>query len=73
MAKMAKRLGEMRFVLDDNRDTEYNESVDITFTLAGKSDNDDIMPMELYRDLCIRFAKAMGYAEKTVDEYFGKW
>lgn len=70
---MAKRLGEMRFVLDDDRDTEYNESVDITFTLSGEDSDDEVMSIELYRDLCIRFAKAMGFADKTVDEYFGKW
>ena len=70
---MAKRLGEMRFVLEDDRDTNYNESVDITFALSGEDDDDEVMSIELYRDFCIRFAKAMGFADKTVDEYFGKW
>lgn len=73
MEDKVKKIGEMRFCLDDWRETIYNESIDITFARYGYEEEDEIMPIEDYYCLCKYFAAAMGFAEKTIDEWFGKY
>lgn len=72
MADKVKRIGEMRFWLDDERDYEYNESVECNFPLYGTEES-DLMSIENYYYLCRHFAGAMGFCEATIDKWFGKY
>lgn len=67
-----KNIGSIEFWLRDNRDYEYNESIDCTWELYGEEE-DELLSIERYHELCKYFAKAMGYAEDTVDKWFGKY
>jgi hypothetical protein len=65
-------IGSIEFWLRDDRDSEYNESVDCTWQLYG-DEEDEILSIENYHYYCKRFALAMGFAEDTVNEWFGKY
>ena len=65
-----KNIGSMEFWLRDNRDSEFNESVDCTWELYGEED-DEILSIEKYHDLYKCFAAAMGFTESTINEWFG--
>ena len=67
-----KRLGEIRFVLDDERSMEGNESIDCTYALYG-DEGDEILSIEDYYYKCKYFAAAMGYTEKTINDWFGRY
>lgn len=69
---MMKKIGQMNFSLDDYRLMEYNESIDCSFSLYGDED-DEVMSIENYYLFCKRFASAMGFAEKTIEEWFGDY
>ena len=62
----------MRFSLVDDREDEFNESVDLSFDLYADPD-DEIMSMETYHNYCKRFAAAMGFAQATIEEWFGEY
>ena len=68
---MVKHVGEIRFVLDDERATPFNESVDLTYQLYA-DELDELLPIEDFRSYCKQFALAIGYHPNTVDEVFGK-
>jgi len=65
-----KNIGSIEFWLRDDRDIEYNESVDCIWQLYGEEE-DEILSIEKYHDLCKSFAAAMGFAESTINEWFG--
>lgn len=67
-----KNIGSIEFWLKDYRNTEFNESVDLTYELYGEED-DEVLSIEKFHSLCKCFAKAMGFAESTVDEWFGNY
>lgn len=67
-----KNIGSIEFWLQDYRDTEFNESVDLIFKLYGEED-DEVLSIETFHDFCKRFAKAMGFVESTVDDWFGNY
>ena len=71
MEDKVKKIGEMRFWLDDERDYEYNESVECVFPIYGY-ETDDLMTIGEYYNLCRQFAGAMGFREATIDKWFGK-
>ena len=70
--KKVEKIGELRFCLDDYRDSIYNESIDLTYSLYG-SESDEILSLDIFRGYCRQFAAAMGYSEKTINEVFGEW
>ena len=65
-------MGSIEFKLTDKRESIYNESVNCSFELFGTND-DEILSIEDYYDLCRRFAFTMGFCEATIDEWFDKW
>lgn len=69
---MAVQCGTLRFVLDDNRERTYNESVDLEYRLFLENEDDEILELNDFVDYCRQFALAMGYLEKSVDEAFGR-
>lgn len=72
--KKMKNIGSMEFWLRDNREIEYNESIDCTFELYGTDDEmEEIMSIEKYWCLCRDFAAAMGFGEQTIAEWFGEY
>ena len=67
-----KNIGSIEFWLRDDRDIEYNESVDCTWQLYGEEDS-ELLSIEKYYDFCKCFAAAMGFAESTINEWFGSY
>lgn len=67
----AKRVGTLHFWLDDDREVEYNESIDLSYGLYLEDEDDEILEIGKFVDYCMLFAKAMGFAEQTVEEAFG--
>ena len=68
----AKRVGTLHFWLDDDREFEYNESTDLSYELYLEYEDDEILEIDKFVDYCMLFAKAMGFAESTVEEAFGR-
>ena len=66
-----KEIGSMEFWLRDDRDIQFNETLDCTFSLYGE-DEDELLTIEQYWELCCRFAAAMGFNESTIEEWFGQ-
>ena len=63
----------MKFILKDNTNkNEYNESCEMTKTWYSTPES-EIMSMEEYYMFCKQFAAAMGYSEKTIEEWFGEY
>lgn len=69
---MAHRVGELRFVLDDERNTIYNESTGLTYGIYLENDDDEFIEIDVLVDRCMDFARAIGFAEETVEEAFGR-
>ena len=64
----------MKFELIDNtRKNIYNESCKMEKSWYGEENDGQIMSIETYYTLCKEFAAAMGFAEKTIDEWFGDY
>ena len=68
--KEVKNIGTMCFWLQDDRDIEYNESISVDFPLYGTEDG-ECLGIEKYHYMCRKFAAAMGFSEKTIDDWFG--
>lgn len=69
-----KQIGTMEFWLRDDREDEYNETIDCSYALYGTgSELDEVMSIEKYWCLCRSFAAAMGFCEKTIEEWFGSY
>ena len=68
----AKRAGTLHFWLDDDREIKYNESTDLSYELYLEDEDDEILEIDDLVDYCINFAKAMGFAEATIEEAFGR-
>lgn len=67
---MGKNKNKFIFELIDNTNiNQYNESIKVEKTWFGKEE-DQVLDIETYFYMCREFALAMGYGEKTVDEWF---
>ena len=67
---MEKNKNKFIFELIDNTNiNQYNESIKVEKTWFGKEE-DQVLDIETYFYMCREFALAMGYGEKTVDEWF---
>lgn len=67
---MEKNKNKFIFELIDNTNiNQYNESIRVEKTWFGKEE-DQVLDIETYFYMCREFALAMGYGEKTVDEWF---
>ena len=69
---MAKRVGTIHFWIDDDRETIYNQSIDLSYALCVEDEEDDIVGIDNLVDYCMNFAKAFGFAESTVEQAFGR-
>ena len=62
----------LKFELCDNYNTDsYNESITMIKRLCPQEDQ--ILTLENYYIYCKQFAAAMGYAEKSIEEWFGDY
>lgn len=72
MDEKMTHISTMRFCLEDHRANRYNASTDCSFKFYGNKD-DEAMSIEDYYCLCKQFAAAMGFTEKTIEEWFGRY
>lgn len=64
--------GSIRIVLTDERENEFNQSLDMEKELYY-SEDDDTISVEAFRDFCITFIRAIGFHDSTIKEYFGEF
>lgn len=67
-----KRIGTIHFWVDDDRDSIYNQSTDLSYALYAEDEADDVVEIDNLVDYCMYFAKAIGFAEATVERAFGR-
>lgn len=70
MSGKAIRAGYMRFELDDERETVFNESTDLTYTIYLENEEDELLEIDRYVNMCIQFAAAVGFSEKAIRDTF---
>lgn len=64
----------MKFELIDNtRQDNYNESCTMIKSWIGESQDGQVLDIETYYNYCKQFAAAMGFADKTITEWFGDY
>ena len=68
----AKRVGTIHFWIDDDREIVYNQSTDLSYSLYSEDEEDDIIELDVLVDFCMNFAKAIGFAEISVERAFGR-
>ena len=69
---VAKNIGTIHFWIDDYRESIYNQSIDLSYSLYSEDEEDDIVEINTLVDYCMNFAKAIGFTEATVEEAFGR-
>ena len=57
-------------LIDNTHLDTYNETVKLEKRFYGEREDGQIMTIEDFFYYCRDFAKGMGFAEKTVDEWF---
>lgn len=61
------------FILEDNtRLDQFNESCKLEKQWYGEQDDGQILTIEDYYYRCKEFAAAIGFAKKTINEWFGE-
>lgn len=64
----------MKFIFEDNTRLDlYNESTEMTKKWYGEEEDGQVLTIETYYTMCKEFAAAMGFAEKTINEWFGEY
>ena len=58
-------------LVDNTRKDIYNESCLMQKSWYGEESDGQILSLESYYYLCKEFAAAMGFAEKSINEWFG--
>ena len=59
-------------LVDNTRKDMYNESCKMQKGWYNEVEDGEIMSIENYYYMCKEFAAAMGFCEKTIDEWFGE-
>lgn len=61
-------------LIDNTRLDVFNETCKMEKQWYGANkESDQILDIETYYYMCKEFAKAMGFTEKTVEEWFGEY
>lgn len=64
----------MKFELVDNTNlNHFNESCELKRTWYGEQEDGQILDIETYYLMCKEFAAAMGFAQSTIEEWFGNY
>lgn len=70
---VAKNIGTIHFWIEDYRESIYNQSIDLSYSLYSEDEElSDIIEIDLLVDYCMNLAKAMGFVEATVEKAFGR-
>lgn len=67
-----KQYGSIHIWLNDNREDEFNESLDMEWPLYAQ-ENDELMTIERWYRFAVAFARGMGFTEETIEEWFGRY
>ena len=71
---MKQKPNKMKFIFEDNtRLNQYNETCKMEKQWYGDLEDGQIIDIETYYTMCKEFAAAMGFAEKTINEWFGEY
>ena len=70
---MAKKCGTLRIWYEDERETEFNESLELEWPLYLDDVDDELLSIEKIRYYAIAFARAQGFTEKTIEDWFGAY
>lgn len=67
-----ERVGTISFWINDDRDIDFNQSIDLSFPLFLNEEDmeDDIVDIEQLINYIKNFLKAMGYSDVTIDKFF---
>lgn len=57
---------------DNTNENQYNESTRMEKVWYGEQVDGQVLNMETYYYMCKEFAAAMGFSEKTINEWFGE-
>ena len=57
---------------DNTNENQYNESTKMEKVWYGEQVDGQVLNMETYYYMCKEFAAAMGFSEKTINEWFGE-
>ena len=57
-------------LIDNTHKDAYNESCKLQKVWYGEENDGQIMSIETFYYMCKDFAAAMGFAEKTIEEWF---
>lgn len=69
-----QKANKLIFILEDNtRLNQYNESCKLEKSWYGEQDDGQIMSIDDFYYRCKEFAAAMGFAQKTIEEWFGNY
>ena len=64
----------IKIIFEDNtRFDQYNETCKLEKQWYGETDDGQVIDIEMYYLICKEFAMAMGFAEKTINEWFGDY
>lgn len=58
-------------LIDNTRLDNYNESCLMQRAWFGETNDGQILDIETYYTYCKEFAAAMGFSEKTINDWFG--
>lgn len=59
-------------LIDNTRKDAFNESCLMQKTWYGEAEDGQVLSIEAYYYYCKEFAAAMGFSDKTIDEWFGE-
>lgn len=57
--------------IDNTRKNQFNETTIMEKIWYGEKENEEVLDIETFYLICKEFAAAMGYCEKTINEWFG--
>lgn len=60
-------------LIDNTQKNQFNESCKIEKSWYGTENDGQLMSLETYYYICKEFAAAMGYCEKSINEWFGDY
>lgn len=70
---MKKPNGMIFQLIDNTRLDQFNETCKLEKIWYGEQEDGQIMDIETYYNFCKEFAAAMGFCEKTINEWFGDY
>ena len=71
--RVEKQPNKIRFeFIDNTHKNRFNETTIMEKQWFGEINDGQVLDLETYYYICKEFALAMGYCEKSIDEWFGE-